>query len=284
MIKFIFFGGKTIGNFILNGLVDNNRIPAGIVCYRNILEADLLLKCESLGTKVLRVQNFKNSQEELLAFIRMLAPKFYVSVAFPFVLSRKVLDLVELPINIHTGALPRYRGHHPLSAAFLNDEPVQATTVHFMVEEVDAGQVLMQDFIYVSNEDTIVTVRQRLIELSLKLILIVIQQVSDGTHYAKNQVGEIIWAPKRLPEDSRLTFEQPSRYLHNFIRSLSDPYPNAFAFTPDGQRVNFKKSITSNIAGKVLEKITPFKYVIATKDGVVLVETDVELNVGDLIS
>lgn len=189
-----------------------------------------------------------------------------------------------MPINIHTGALPRYRGHHPLSAALLNNEPVQATTVHFMVEEVDAGKVLLQDFISVSNEDDIVTIRKRLIDLSLKLVLIVINQVNNGTQYAKDQVGEIIWAPKRLPEDSKTNFDNNSRYLHNFIRSVVNPYPNAFAFTSDGKRVHFKRSIASNTPGKVLEKVSNNKYVIASNDGVILVETDTDLNIGDILS
>jgi methionyl-tRNA formyltransferase len=117
----------------------------------------------------------------------------------------------------------------------------------------------------------------------LKLILIVINQVNNGTHYAKDQVGEIIWAPKRLPEDSRMHWTKGSRYIHNFIRSLVDPYPNAFSFTKDGKKVNMKKSFSSNTPGKVLEKISAFKYVVSTLDGVVLIETDTELNIGDIL-
>jgi methionyl-tRNA formyltransferase len=284
MNSFIFFGGKTIGNFILNGLIEQKLVPTGVVCYRNILEDTLLEKCEQLGVKILRLHNFKNNQDQLVEFIKELSPKFYISVAFPFVLSKEILEMVELPINIHTGALPRYRGHHPLSAALLNNEPVQATTVHFMVEEVDAGKVLLQDFISVSNEDDIVTIRKRLIDLSLKLVLIVINQVNNGTHYAKDQVGEIIWAPKRLPEDSKINFDNNSRYLHNFIRSVVHPYPNAFAFTSEGKKVNFKKSIAKNVFGMVLEKISAYKYVVSSNDGVILVETDTELNIGDILS
>jgi methionyl-tRNA formyltransferase len=163
----------------------------------------------------------------------------------------------------------------------LNDEPYQATTVHYMTEEVDAGDVLLQDYVPVENEDTIITVRQKLIELSLKLILTVIDQLKQGTLYPKKQIGESISAPMRKPEDSRIFFSNKSRYLHNFIRALVDPYPNAFAYRQDKKLVKIKKSFISNTPGKVLEDLGDNKYIVSTEDGVIMIETDIKLEIGE---
>lgn len=279
-MKFIFWGGKAIGNFILKGLLDKKHIPAAIIYYREELEDDLIERSKHLGVKVLQIQKFRSSQDKLQDFVKAVNPEMYISISFPFIISKEILDLVEYPINIHTSAIPKYRGHHPIPAALLNDEPFQATTVHFMVSEVDAGRILLQDFIEVCNEDTIVTIRQRLIELSFELLIKVIQQVEKGTLYPKKQIGETVWAPQRTPKDSKLDLSKPSRYLHNFIRALVDPYPNAFVFKGD-KRIQIKKSIACNEPGLVLAKLNPKEYIISSGDGVVFIETDTELFVGD---
>lgn len=280
MTNFVFFGGKAIGNYVLNHLIEDGIIPKAIVCYRDHLDSDLLLKAESEGVIIKRIQKFRVEVDDVYEFIKAQNPDFYISVAFQFILPGRILNLVHWPINIHTGAIPKYRGHHPLAAAFLNDEPYQATTVHLMAEEVDAGKVLLQDFVEVNNEDNMVTVRQKLIELSYTLLKTVVHQLKNNCLYPKEQIGEVVWAPKRTPEDSKMDFNNKSRYLHNFVRTLVDPFPNAFVFKDD-VRVNIKKSVSSNTPGLVLKKLSNNEYIVSTLDGIIWVETDVALNEGD---
>jgi methionyl-tRNA formyltransferase len=279
-MRYIFFGGKEIGNHVLRNLLADQILPAAIVCYRDHLELELLALAESMGSKIFVIQKFKLQTNEVYEFIKAQQPDCFICVAFQFILPKFILDLVQWPINIHTGAIPKYRGHHPIAAAFLNDEPFQATTVHLMAEEVDAGKVLLQDFIEVENEDDIVSLRHRLIVLSYKLLKKVISQLKNDCLYPKAQIGEVVWAPKRKPEDSKIDFNNPSRYLHNFIRTLVDPYPNSFAFCKT-KKIKVKRSFTSNIPGVVLKKISAFEYIVSTKDGVIWIQTDVELNEGD---
>ncbi len=282
-MKYIFFGGKTIGNYVLNGLLKSNFKPNGIVCYKEIIDFELLKLAEQQGIQILKINKFRDEQELLKNFIIKAEVDGFVSVAFPFILSNEILELVDHPINIHTGAIPKYRGHHPLSAALLNDEPYQATTVHRMAEDVDAGEVLLQDFIEVNNEDDIVSIRERLTKLSLNLILTVLDQILNNCCYPKQQVGEVIWAPKRTPEDSKIDWSKPSRYIHNFVRALVDPYPNAFTFNSENILINIKKSMASDRPGKVLAEMPDNHYVIATGDGVVLVQVDKKLKVGEFL-
>ncbi len=280
-MKFIFWGGKEIGSFVLKNLLKHNITPIGIVHYKNILDDDVVEYAIEKKVPILNISSFRKEQNKIREFIQRFDADSFISVAFPFILPPAILKLVNFPINIHTGAIPKYRGHHPISAALLNDEPLQATTIHFMDEEVDAGDILLQDFIEVSNEDTILTIKQNLIELSFNMLLKVINQIENNNYYPNKQKGEVVWAPKRTPEDSRIDFSKESRYLHNFIRALVDPYPNAFGFIGE-KRLSIKESITSNTPGKVLAKAND-KYVVATGDGVILIKVDIDLKVGDIL-
>lgn len=282
MKDFVFFGGKAIGNYVLDRLLHNGIVPKAIIYYRDHLDCEILNKAKEKGAVLRPIQFFKKEVDQLHDFIKYQKPDFFISVAFQFILPKNILDLVKWPINIHTGAIPKYRGHHPLAAAFLNDEPYQATTVHLMAEQVDAGKILLQDFVKVTNEDDMVTVREKLIELSYNLLEVVIQQLKNNCLYPKEQIGEVIWAPKRNPEDSKIDFNNKSRYLHNFVRTLVDPYPNAFAFC-NNELIKIKKSFALNIPGKVLKKISDQEYIVSTLDGILWIETDKILNEGDIL-
>lgn len=282
-MTYIFWGGKEIGSYVLQNLIQDGILPAGIVSYQQIIDASVLDLAREKQIPVLQVDRFKKSLPQIEQFVKDSGADSFVSVSFPFILPGSILRLVKTPVNIHTGAIPRYRGYHPISAALLNDEPYQGTTVHLMAEEVDAGDVLLQDFVPVKNTDTINTVKGALIQLSYRLLRKVLDQIANGTLYPKKQVGEVIWAPKRGPEDSRIDFSQPSRYLHNFIRALETPYPNAFGFV-NGERIHVRSSMSGNTPGEVIACTTDGRYVVATGDGVVIIETDRTLKIGDRIS
>jgi methionyl-tRNA formyltransferase len=283
MLNFIFFGGKDIGNYILKNLINDKLNPVGIVAYRDIIDPQILNKCKKSGSKILHIESFKNSEQNIYDFILNINPNSFISSAFPFILSERIINLVNYPINIHTGALPKYRGHHPISFALLNDEKFQATTIHFMEKNVDEGRILLQDFVEVTNEDDINSIKKKLIIKSYILLKIIINQIKSDCIYPKKQFGETIWAPKRTPEDSKIEFSNSSRFLHNFIRALSFPYPNAYTELKNGTKIKIQKSISSNIPGLVLDKTINNRYVISTKDGVILIETDSNLEIGQII-
>jgi len=285
MNNFIFFGGKSIGNFVLNRLLEDNNKPKAIIFYRNELETEILDKAKLLGVVIYQIQKFRAELNEIINFIEEQEPDFYISVAFYFILPKSILNKVKWPINVHTSELPKYRGNHPIAAAFLSDEPFQGTTIHLMTEEVDSGKILLQDHIEITNEDDMVSVRQKLIELSYNLLSVVISQLKNNTLFPKNQIGDGTLAPKRTPEDSKIDFNNKSRYLHNFIRTLVDPYPNAFTFINGdiNKTVRIKKSITSNIPGKVLKQIDAYQYIVSTNDGIIWIQTDKKLAEGEIL-
>jgi methionyl-tRNA formyltransferase len=279
-MKYIFWGGKDIGNYILTQLLELEYKPSGIIVYQKNLDEGLLESATNMGIPIYQIHKFKLEESKLIAFTKQIEPDAFVSVAFPYIIPKTIIDLVRYPINIHTGAIPKYRGHHPISAALLNNEPYQGTTIHFMEEEVDAGDIIHQDFVKVENEDSINTIKYKLILKSNQLIQITLKQLYSNTIFSRKQIGHIIWAPKRTANDSFINFNNTSRYLHNFIRALEEPYPNAFGYI-GSDKILIKKSLAHNTPGVVIDKTINNRYVVSTNDGVILIETNQNLNIGD---
>ena len=71
-------------------------------------------------------------------------------------------DLLNHPqyggLNLHQAELPRYRGSNTFSHAIMNarddDYWQYGTTLHFMSEEVDEGDIIARNFVEITEEDT----------------------------------------------------------------------------------------------------------------------------------
>ena len=71
MKNFIFFGGKSIGNIILNNLLDNNYFPKAIIYYDNELETEIIDRAKSLEIQVYQIKKFKVELNEIINFINI---------------------------------------------------------------------------------------------------------------------------------------------------------------------------------------------------------------------
>lgn len=282
-MKIMFMGGKDIGNYCFKYLISNNIVPLLFITMENMLDSELRLLIKERKVELVELNNYRKNINTIKQKIDEFEIEILISVAFPYILHKAILESIKYPINVHPAALPKYRGFHPLSEAFMRDDPYQGTTVHFMSDIVDEGDIILQDFVKIENTDDMTTVKLKLIELSGELLMKSLNQILNNCVHRRPQIGEVIVAPKRLPQDSEINFNNSSRYIHNFIRALVDPYPNAFV-RKTGNTINFKRSIVSNIYGEVLDKTVNGRYVISTKDGVVLVETDYPLRIGEVLS
>lgn len=80
---------------------------------------------------------------DYLRRVREMKPDVIMSVAGPEIFSPELLATARLGcINVHSGRLPTYRGMLPTFWQLLRGEPEVTITVHRMVRELDAGDVL----------------------------------------------------------------------------------------------------------------------------------------------
>lgn len=78
--------------------------------------------------------------------------------------------LLTLPaygvLNVHFGALPKYRGLFPVFHAVVNGERSFGVTVHRMDERLDNGPILLQEFVPIDDRATLDTLYRRGFETS----------------------------------------------------------------------------------------------------------------------
>lgn len=83
-------------------------------------------------------------------------------------------------LNVHASLLPQLRGAVPIPMAILNGLSETGVTIQQMVTELDAGPILGVQTTPISDEDTTVTLKQRLAVLGSELLLQILPDWTAG--------------------------------------------------------------------------------------------------------
>ena len=94
-----------------------------------------------------------------------------VGAGYVRVLTPAFLERFPAVINVHPSLLPEFRGLDALKRALEAGVKETGVTVHFMVEEVDAGPVISQEAVPVLPEDTEETLLERLHPVEHRLLV-----------------------------------------------------------------------------------------------------------------
>ena len=145
---------------IINASKDSN-FPAEIsVVFSDNLDAEgLKLAYENnIDAIALDFNSFKNKNEfedEILRLIKPYNLELTCLAGYMKVLSKRFID--KFPgriINIHPSLLPKYKGLNTHRRAIENNETVSGCTVHYVNENLDDGEIILQKKVRIANNDT----------------------------------------------------------------------------------------------------------------------------------
>ncbi len=199
------------------------------------------------GLKILQPEKLKN--QEFINELKALNADVQVVVAFRM-LPEIVWNMPPLgTINVHASLLPQYRGAAPINWAIINGEKETGITTFKLQQEIDTGDILLQEKIEINGDETAGELHDALKELGAKLIVQTIEQIEDGKIIEQSQQlvvnGQqstvIKHAPKIFTDTCKIDWNKNADDIYNLIRGLS-PYPTAFTYLHDNMlKIYFSK-------------------------------------------
>ena len=166
------------------------------------------------------------------SFERIVAmrPDLILSVYYRNMIGTKILGLAPLgAFNMHGSLLPKYRGRAPINWAVLHGEPRIGMTLHRMVKEPDAGNIVDQDGVDIGPRDTAEQAFRKVLPCARLVLGRQIDALLSGTARETPQdEAQATYFGGRKPEDGRIGWTATSRQIFNLIRAVTDPYPGAF--------------------------------------------------------
>ena len=133
-------------------------------------------------------------------------------------------------LNLHGSLLPKYRGRAPINWAILRGECETGATLHYMVERVDAGDIVDQMSVPILIDDDAREVFAKVTVAAETILARSLPGLIDGSAPRRPQRLEPgQYFGRRRPEDGRIDWQRSAREIHNLVRAVAPPFPGAFA-------------------------------------------------------
>uniref|UniRef100_A0A452RIX4 Trifunctional purine biosynthetic protein adenosine-3 n=1 Tax=Ursus americanus TaxID=9643 RepID=A0A452RIX4_URSAM len=186
----------------LQALIDSTREPSScahiVVVISNKAAVAGLDKAERAGipTRVINHKLYKSRVEFDTAIDQVLeeySTDIVCLAGFMRILSGPFVRKWDgKMLNIHPSLLPSFKGSNAHEQALEAGVTVTGCTVHFVAEDVDAGQIILQESVPVKRGDTVATLSERVKLAEHRIFPAALQLVASGA-VRLGQNGKIHW-------------------------------------------------------------------------------------------
>jgi methionyl-tRNA formyltransferase len=239
-LRIVFMGTPEFAVPSLNKLYEAGYDIVGVITAPDKPAGRGMKLTESAVKKYALEKNLKILQPEKLKdpdFLKKLSDlKADVQVVVAFrMLPEVVWNMPPLgTINLHGSLLPQYRGAAPINWAIINGEKETGVTTFKLQQEIDTGNILLQEKIEITEDETAGTLHDKMMHTGAEVLLKTIQQLEKGNleeHSQQQANNDVVLhpAPKIFSETCEINWDQSAENIYNFIRGLS-PYPAAFSY------------------------------------------------------
>jgi UDP-4-amino-4-deoxy-L-arabinose formyltransferase / UDP-glucuronic acid dehydrogenase (UDP-4-keto-hexauronic acid decarboxylating) len=168
---------------------------------------------------------------EWVQMIRACEPEILFSFYYRKLFSARILEIPTRGCyNLHGSLLPRFRGRSPTNWAILLGEKRTGVTLHEMVVRADAGVIVGQKEVEISEDDDARAVLMKQVEATRALLAEVYPLLVQGRAPAIVQDESLVTKfGGRRPEDGEIHWQQSAESIHNLVRAVAYPWPGAFS-------------------------------------------------------
>ncbi|MCC5802720.1 methionyl-tRNA formyltransferase [Rossellomorea vietnamensis] len=285
MTKVIFMGTPDFSVPVLQSLIDEKYDVIAVVTQpdrpvgrkRILTPPPVKVAAEKHGIPVYQPEKIKNEDE--LNQVLDLKPDLIVTAAFGQILPNALLEAPKHGcINVHASLLPELRGGAPIHYSILQGKEKTGITIMYMVEKLDAGDIISQVEVEIEERDHVGTLHDKLSAAGAKLLIATIPPLLKGEiSPVKQDDSKATFARNIKREQEKIDWTRDGEEIYNHIRGLH-PWPVAYT-TLDGSVMKVwwgeKVSVTPSSPGKIIG-IEEDGFVVSTGNSTGIKITDLQ--------
>jgi methionyl-tRNA formyltransferase len=228
-MKFIFFGSNRLSAKVLEILIASGFKPSLIVTVpddilgRHRAMTPPLVKSQYQESGIRIIQPASLKEESAIAEIKICGADFGVVAAY-----RKMIPLALLEsfpngmLNLHPSLLPKWRGPSPIESAIKNGDKQTGITIMLLDEQMDHGQILVQEKAEIGPDEYFYDLYLRLAELGGQILAktIPLWLASKITPLPQNH-DQATFSKMLDWQDGKIDLNKPVVEIYNQIRALS---------------------------------------------------------------
>ncbi len=258
--------------FNIVGVITQPDKPVGRK--KEIVETEIKKYCLLKGIAVYHTEGKIEKYEEALELFK---PEINICKSFGEIIPEFFLDYPKYKsINIHFSLLPKYRGAVPIQKALLNGDEYTGITIMRMAKELDAGNILAQFEEKIEENDTNITLRERLVEKTTQVLPEVLMKWINGDIQEKVQdesKATYCFKEDINKEKAKIDFKkQTAQEIDQMVRALV-PWPIAWMVVNGKKTKIFKvNTIQEDTLAPKKFSTNNLKLTIGTKKGTIEIQ------------
>lgn len=214
--------------------------------------------------------------DETFEIIKDLNPDLIVVVAYGKIIPNNIIDFPKFGIiNVHSSILPKFRGAAPINAAIIAGEKESGVTIMDIAEKLDAGDIILVGKTPITEEDTFLTLHDRLKDIGAEKLIEAVRQIENGTaKRIKQNENEVTFVKPYKKTDCIVNWNQTEEEIFNFVRGMN-PFPTAYSHHNEKvlkiyavEKLN--RVYNNGKIGEVVDSIKGKGFVVKVKDGSVI--------------
>ncbi|GGE65936.1 methionyl-tRNA formyltransferase [Priestia taiwanensis] len=272
MTKIVFMGTPEFSVLVLQQLIQDGYDVVGVVTQpdRPVGRKKVLtpppVKVEAEKHNIPVLQPLKIREQEELNKVLALEPDLIVTAAFGQILPKELLESPKYGcINVHASLLPELRGGAPIHYSIISGNEKTGVTIMYMVEKLDAGDMLSVVEVPIEERDNVGTLHDKLSVAGAKLLSETIPDLLAGRITpVKQDESKVTFAWNIKREEEKIDWTKQGEEIYNHIRGMH-PWPVAYT-TLNGVtlKVWWGEKIPTMKEGK------PGEVIAIEKDGIVV--------------
>lgn len=183
----------------------------------------------------LYIPSHSRQSDTICDVIKLRSVEMLLSVQYNWIIPANVLELVNgRAFNLHNARLPDYKGYHSISHAIASGDVVYESTVHWMTDVVDSGDIAYVERTLILSDDTAQSLYIRTISAAVTAVKHLLQDLTSGAEvprlytpkgqgrfFGRDSVTSLanvteIVDSERLASIARAAFFPPSNTAHFF--------------------------------------------------------------------
>ena len=277
--RIVFMGTPLFASNILEGLINDQREIVAVVTKedkrvgrKQILTPPPVKEVAmKYGIPCLQPKRIRKEYEEVLNY----EPDLILVCAYGQIIPKAVLDHPRYGcVNTHGSLLPKYRGGAPIQRSIIDGEKETGITLMYMSEKMDEGDILAQDKLVITDDDTNSSLFSKMSDLALAMLRRDLDKIIRGEIKAIPQDHDkATYAYNLKKEDEYIDFGEQVRKVYDHIRGLLDD-PGAYSILDDKVYKFHKVRYTDEVLTEpcTIYGLYDKALAIGAKDGTILVD------------
>ncbi|MCG2789648.1 MAG: phosphoribosylglycinamide formyltransferase [Actinomycetia bacterium] len=169
-----------------------------VLVFSNNENAYALERAKKYGIKSVSFNpgQFESRQQydkELLVLLKNEKIDLIVMAGYLLLVGQEIIkEFSNRIINVHPALLPSFKGIHGIKDAFDYGVKVTGVTVHFVEEDLDAGPIISQEAVIITEDDTQETLEEKIHKIEHKIYPLAVKYFCNGRLAINGRKVEIL--------------------------------------------------------------------------------------------